>query len=817
MIPLQHIFWILIVAIAAGCSVRGAAIPGTIPITAPIAPTDTADTFPSHLSLYGKGGFRSVLDLSERDGIPTPRREAGMQVYVQSQRTIYVLGQNLTTWMEVRPRLTVDNFTALQNIVATNFPAGTIANTTGFATAGDGGEWAYYYNPFSTSTALPNAAAIGGGAWEIMGWNGSVAPFGANPRDVFDDTAAVVAAESYAFSQGGGANRPTPVLRFPPGEYLFTTITTRVSLLGEGGTATGYYNSEPVRFKQLSTATNDMIFAQSDNSGRGLTFRNIRFMGRDNAGPRRSTAITSVSSRTNFVVNPAQLPSFTGWAQKTVEPYFGWVGFWNTNGFYLGAGMVKTINTNTGAVVLEWGTDKYATRVGSGDLLEPNKVVCGFGDVVAVTDPQWGTTTGGSDARAGYAALVTVANKRSTIEGCSFMGWYTGIRMYMGDTTTIKNCEFSKCNLAPFMAPMPGFFHSSTDNKISDILVVGDWYDQTETDTWTPKAYRCTLMGLAISTALQYFDNYVCGPVVYGGVFGPQLMDNTLNRFRVEGPFSTPIWQLYVPNWPYGGSWTFDKFELSRREDWELPADRGDVTVIVAGNGTAYSQPITFDNISVGSMGRGPWSNEWRWASLHKVRNPSTISIKSLTDPLGLITNSIHTVSTPGVDGVNFARSMVNVPGGMTLSDQLMTLRLGGDTNGFQRTGKSKVSRVVANGQNNDFLAFSTFSDAGSSTVTLGGGSTLYRAANRISMNIGDTVDTFGGTLSLDLNPSRVEIYKPLRVNIGSVLGLQVEVPSTPFMNQTWMRLVYWDGSAYVSVPVARTNVAGIDGVLIAR
>jgi hypothetical protein len=57
-------------------------IPGTVPVTGPIAPTGTADAYPSHLALYGKGGLRTVASNTERDAIPTERREEGMLVYV---------------------------------------------------------------------------------------------------------------------------------------------------------------------------------------------------------------------------------------------------------------------------------------------------------------------------------------------------------------------------------------------------------------------------------------------------------------------------------------------------------------------------------------------------------------------------------------------------------------------------------------------------------------------------------------------------------------------------------------------------------------
>lgn len=51
-------------------------------VVAPILPFTTEDEFATHLALYGKGGFRSVQTIEERDNIPAPRREEGMLVYV---------------------------------------------------------------------------------------------------------------------------------------------------------------------------------------------------------------------------------------------------------------------------------------------------------------------------------------------------------------------------------------------------------------------------------------------------------------------------------------------------------------------------------------------------------------------------------------------------------------------------------------------------------------------------------------------------------------------------------------------------------------
>lgn len=79
------------------------AIEGTITIPSPIAPTSELDTYPVTFAKYGKGGLRSVLDITERDGISDARREKGMLVYVETEGKYYTLTNGITNndWQRV--------------------------------------------------------------------------------------------------------------------------------------------------------------------------------------------------------------------------------------------------------------------------------------------------------------------------------------------------------------------------------------------------------------------------------------------------------------------------------------------------------------------------------------------------------------------------------------------------------------------------------------------------------------------------------------------------------------------------------------------
>jgi len=98
----HHTPWILILAAVAWLvpGAFAASIPGTLRVLAPIAPGDTADTYPTHMAAYGKGGLRTVADIAARDAIPAARREEGMLVYTADSGQVYRLAPDLVSWSQ---------------------------------------------------------------------------------------------------------------------------------------------------------------------------------------------------------------------------------------------------------------------------------------------------------------------------------------------------------------------------------------------------------------------------------------------------------------------------------------------------------------------------------------------------------------------------------------------------------------------------------------------------------------------------------------------------------------------------------------------
>ena len=78
-----------------------APLSGTL-VASRIVPTDTADTYATHDEEYGRGGYRSVATVAERDAIPLDRRKDGMAVFVTDEKATYRLQEVITNdgWID---------------------------------------------------------------------------------------------------------------------------------------------------------------------------------------------------------------------------------------------------------------------------------------------------------------------------------------------------------------------------------------------------------------------------------------------------------------------------------------------------------------------------------------------------------------------------------------------------------------------------------------------------------------------------------------------------------------------------------------------
>jgi len=73
-----------------------AVIPGSVRVAGFIAFTDSNDTYATQDSIYGRGGYRAVADITARDAITDDRRHEGMMVHVLSDNSYYTLEGGVT-------------------------------------------------------------------------------------------------------------------------------------------------------------------------------------------------------------------------------------------------------------------------------------------------------------------------------------------------------------------------------------------------------------------------------------------------------------------------------------------------------------------------------------------------------------------------------------------------------------------------------------------------------------------------------------------------------------------------------------------------
>lgn len=80
-------------------------------VAALIVPFTDQDTYATHDAKYGKGGFRSVQTVTERNAIPNERKDIGMIVHISSTNINYIWTG--TTWNEWIPKGTITVDTTL--------------------------------------------------------------------------------------------------------------------------------------------------------------------------------------------------------------------------------------------------------------------------------------------------------------------------------------------------------------------------------------------------------------------------------------------------------------------------------------------------------------------------------------------------------------------------------------------------------------------------------------------------------------------------------------------------------------------------------
>ena len=142
-----------------------AALSGTI-VASRIVPSDSLDAYATHDADYGRGGYRSVADITERDAIPDPRRKVGMKVWVNSESKEYQLIADITngSWVEVTGGSGSSTIASLTDVVITAPTASQVlsydeatSKWINTAATSSGGTWGRITGTLSSQTDLQTA------------------------------------------------------------------------------------------------------------------------------------------------------------------------------------------------------------------------------------------------------------------------------------------------------------------------------------------------------------------------------------------------------------------------------------------------------------------------------------------------------------------------------------------------------------------------------------------------------------------------------------------------------------------------------------
>lgn len=92
-------------------------IHGGVRVSSFISPSDASDTYGTHDSIYGIGGWREVATTAERDEVSAYRHREGMVVYVSEDQVSYQLTAE-NTWVPLVTTPGVSDVTGLTAALA---------------------------------------------------------------------------------------------------------------------------------------------------------------------------------------------------------------------------------------------------------------------------------------------------------------------------------------------------------------------------------------------------------------------------------------------------------------------------------------------------------------------------------------------------------------------------------------------------------------------------------------------------------------------------------------------------------------------------
>lgn len=414
--------------------------------------------------------------------------------------------------------------------------------------AGDGWTGLYYYDRNSTIPENPGTAVkptFGSGRWILLSTEGnaSASAFGAVGDGVTDDTLALQAAIDYAELQV-----PTIGVHLPAANYLFRSLLIQSASIKGISQANLHTLGSPLmgaRLTQMIGATNHGLVLRPRHLT-GLELSNFDLVGNREDNQKNPFTITSASTRTNFVVNPASGTWPTAPATPTIWPYYGYCFFFTSEKKYAGAGLVVNRNTGTGAIDLMPYTDTYATVTNNSYLLSAGWTVC-FAENTTET-AGYKTTTGIDSSMAGYNGIHLESdsvNKLVTklrFNNLRLWHWHTAIRMGNTLANTLQDIWIGTASFAGIAGAFPG---DNRDDILNNIFIQGYWLRSNNTVPETlileNQSFRKTLWGYYGLTSSGNMEVTTLDNTV-NGLFVKDCLETKVGALHIDGPMQVGIW-----------------------------------------------------------------------------------------------------------------------------------------------------------------------------------------------------------------------------------------------------------------------------------
>lgn len=535
-----------------------------MPVTGFVAPTDDADTYPAHHETYGKGGYRTVADTTERDAIPTGRRKEGMRVYVISNGTEYMLGSGLTNsdWTVTKngARI-VTSWASLSGMAAAGIPNGTEFFAQSRAAIGDGGEGMYWYDSSSSITAIPGlviAPASGGGRF-LRHYGNVIDPardMGADNTGATDSTTILQAAidfasdPTYGWAMSAGSEGK---LGLGVGLLGAFKVTAPLSLHGAVDLHGIKRGSRANDYSQYALIQNmhgghclvyDIKTDEASGNFRIPSIRNLNLTGYSETYQQNKKSIAVVTSRTVFEVAAADAPAGVDLIPEYAANNTCF--FFDDQGAYLGSGRIASIGTSGSnkVITLEAGTDAYTSinATSGGKLTTACKVV--FAPLV--TEESYAGITDFYDPASAGSCGIFLKNTRTSglsslpiIENVYINRFHCGIRFgprYVGGSF-VADISVQYCRFAGMAWPRTP---NVTDHFFNGSMYVSGYYKADfgatgRTNTIdTPALQYCTY-GLFGVPAVSKWDRVLMEECALADVYLQRAISVHMNHLFCDG------------------------------------------------------------------------------------------------------------------------------------------------------------------------------------------------------------------------------------------------------------------------------------------